>query len=840
MKQTQFTQKPQFLDVIQLDPKAFNVEQETKLNKVRETQGEQAYRDITWSKEHHPLKATKSYDFRLNEEELSKLLTEGLVFKNIKSISAWEKGPKTSFAKQYLNIYNNDLPVMITSDSILYALHKFYDNYLKNLEQTKMINDLKKLCQLMLDNLRLIEKTSENESYLLALEVFFMVPNVLLSLNHELTTTTTSTTTTTTTTTSNSDGGIISETHSLLFSKEECKQLLEESVTDERIKNEEAEGYNIDKSVKREDLPLKSFFKHLYPEIWKRQNEFKRYKMICNVSKSPKLFTAVRNFKAADINEPIKFKFGGRNVFDKLIKSITTNSDMEFDFCGVTMRMDGTQFKPRGHYTDSFELKKYFMAFTWLSKFEVSLDRKEKEVENAVVLSSLIAKLSEKHSSELNQFQKFISKIVGQSDGYSVCEFLDLINQIIPSECQSIDKAVSWILNHKSEMTESFFNSKNLKKCKLTKYGDVIGEEMTSVSFSLIGKGNPIDNVIIQNLVDDRLTEDKGRESGQNLRKFPSIFDVVFSLFGNSSIEHHVKRRMNDMELHQRDGYQYSDHLNSLKYLAEEHSYTETLYEQELKMMRALTADRKLAEEKGMFPFNKDSWGRKQAQTQTAHYAELRHDNVLYVDEACGGSCECSYPDLQVEPVPTFWKEMLVLVRMMKDMIALEPQKDESRRRRRDLSDIDVLCNFETMILKFLKFLEPQLGEVGKAIDEKLRDELTTIINIKFLGSGETQYGGWYITLFHSQKIAFDQSPEVSSMFTGVTDERGVGGIVHLGTGYPRIMYCLSKNEQDKSDSGKVFVGPTYSVYEVVTSPDNRLNDDDWKKQYSSHTAINF
>ena len=411
-----------------------------------------------------------------------------------------------------------------------------------------------------------------------------------------------------------------------------------------------------------------------------------------------------------------------------------------------------------------------------------------------------------------------------------------MINTIIPSTLQTENESFSWILNHKSELTDSLFASQNLKKCKLTKFGDIIGKEMTTISFSLIGKGNPIDNVIIQRLVDDSLVEDEGNESGQNLRKFPSIFDVVYSLFGNTSVEKHVQRRMDDIEFAQRDGYRYGNYLNSLKELADDHHYTATLYEQELKMMRALTVDRKLAEENGMFPFNKDSWGRKQAQTQTAHYAELRHDNLLYADEACGGGCECSHPDLQVEPVPTFWNEMLVLVRMMKEMI--ETNVQEQKNHRRDLSDIDVLCNFENMLLKFIKFLKPQLN--GEGVDENLRDELTTIINIKFMGSGPTVYGGWYITLFHSDKIAFDQKPEVSSMFTGVTDERGIGGIVHLGTGYPRMMYCLSKNEKDENDSGKVFVGPTYSVYEVVTTPDNRLNDDDWKTEHVTLNSINF
>ena len=40
----------------------------------------------------------------------------------------------------------------------------------------------------------------------------------------------------------------------------------------------------------------------------------------------------------------------------------------------VEFKFNGTTFKPRGHYTNNLELKKYFMAFTWLSKLTVCLN----------------------------------------------------------------------------------------------------------------------------------------------------------------------------------------------------------------------------------------------------------------------------------------------------------------------------------------------------------------------------------------------------------------------------------------------------------------------------------
>lgn len=96
------------------------------------------------------------------------------------------------------------------------------------------------------------------------------------------------------------------------------------------------------------------------------------------------------------------------------------------------------------------------------------------------------------------------------------------------------------------------------------------------------------------------------------------------------------------------------------------------------------------------------------------------------------------------------------------------------------------------------------------------------------------------MSLFHNDDNAFDQKPEVCSVFTGVDDERGRGGIVHLGTGFPQMMYLLTKNLNDVGDVGKMFVAPVYEVYEVVTAPENRMNDDDWEKKHVELSPIEF
>lgn len=53
--------QPEFLDLLQIDPDAFNKSQQEKQDEIRKTQGDEAYRKIMWSDKHHPLKSTRYY-----------------------------------------------------------------------------------------------------------------------------------------------------------------------------------------------------------------------------------------------------------------------------------------------------------------------------------------------------------------------------------------------------------------------------------------------------------------------------------------------------------------------------------------------------------------------------------------------------------------------------------------------------------------------------------------------------------------------------------------------------------------------------------------------------------
>ena len=83
----------------------------------------------------------RSYDFRLNPEELSAFTQNSFVVS--------ERLGAQSFAEMFYRIYTNDLPVFVSTDSILYAWHLSYDKALQELEITYLAPSLAQLLENM-------------------------------------------------------------------------------------------------------------------------------------------------------------------------------------------------------------------------------------------------------------------------------------------------------------------------------------------------------------------------------------------------------------------------------------------------------------------------------------------------------------------------------------------------------------------------------------------------------------------------------------------------------------------------------------------------------------------
>ena len=806
---------PKYIDLIQTDPEEFNKSQEQKQKEYQAKIGyEQFCDEVYHSGKHHPLKARRNDDYRLTDQELESLKTNGVLFKDNQK-NKWGNQINT-FASSYQSLYNNDMPVFITADSMLYAFHKFYDNYLKYIESTVLIEKLETMCYNMLQNVYKIKPSDKNKKLLESLELYFMVPYILTQSTQELV----------------PENDLISN-QCIKLTEMDKQELLnyptmrdcegrylswkeyndsvskQKKILEEKCQYEKEQGFKIINELNMYNKEHK-FKLHMFCKVNNIEPEKKSDFVVEVISSSPKFNTIFHQFKCPNITCDFALKYASLDTFNVIIKQIANYHPISLNFNGCEIKMDGTMFKPRGHYTESLELKKYFQAFNWLFKFEICLRGKLESCMNELLTATVLCKVAEPCMKELQEFEEFIKMIVGNADGYTLTTFLPIVNKIIP-ENLDLTQTVDWILDHQNILLE-FCRTQLTQKVQLTKLGDT-NDSSTNISIKIIGQGNQIDNFMINDMIDQKLIADDGSIP---MRKFPSVFDLVYTVFDNQSIDHNLKDKM------LRDEVQYMKHLDKKakemhEYFQTDKSQSSSFYAQELKTMRALSQDRV-----NIYPFNTKQWLQKQAQTQIAHYAEVRHDNVLYVNECYGMMCLCQYADLLVEPVPTFWKELLNLIQLVKSMC-------------RDKHFIELLTNFETIINKFIIFVDCYINH--KPLDPKLIEDLSTIVIAQLVGSGSCYYDGWYPKLFQNNDEMLKFKPEIGTMFTAPNDIRGPGGIIHLGTGSIQNMYILVKDPYTNED--KVFIGPVYSAYEFTTDPQTRLNDDEWEKIYQNYKKIN-
>ncbi|KAG6572862.1 uncharacterized protein IUM83_15508 [Phytophthora cinnamomi] len=111
-----------FFDLFDANPAEAREEMRKKRQEAVETHGERYMRGIMQSTRHHPLRKDRRYDFRLTAAEKEKLAANGVV--------ASQRMQANSFGEIYYRLYTDDLPVFVTTDSILHAWHRSFDAFL--------------------------------------------------------------------------------------------------------------------------------------------------------------------------------------------------------------------------------------------------------------------------------------------------------------------------------------------------------------------------------------------------------------------------------------------------------------------------------------------------------------------------------------------------------------------------------------------------------------------------------------------------------------------------------------------------------------------------------------
>ena len=490
---------------------------------------------------------------------------------------------------------------------------------------------------------------------------------------------------------------------------------------------------------------------------------------------------------------------------------------------GVPRDVDFSQFKPRGHYTDSQELSRYFQASMWFGRIELRTIETQpdhtqvfmrRQLEGAYVLRAL---MNADAFAEWKLIDETITGMVGEHDNMTVPELDSLLADL------KLAKAADLATKSDAEIAQAIVagNYGGQRISSQIMINGLNGGTMPlSYTFLLLGQRYTIDSHVFSNVVWDRVAR-----TNFPMRMMPNPLDVAFAALGNGQAGMLLGEELTK--------YGYAPDLASMRVLADEHPaefWDSSLYNQWLSMQRALSPSADVVANPNAAGLPKitgtEAWGRRILSTQLASWTELRHDTVLYVKQSYTGGAACEYPDAYVEPYPELFARVAAFATKGATLTAGLP------------SAAQYGAYFER--LRATAATLEGMAKNQRTGAPHTAEQLAFINSLVFheaggCGAPDLTYDGWYAKLFWDPASALEVDSLVADVHTQPTDEAGnsVGKILHVGTWYPREMVVTIE-----SCSGpRAYVGLVSSYHELITENYQRLNDEEWRAKFISPTG---
>jgi hypothetical protein len=277
-------------------------------------------------------------------------------------------------------------------------------------------------------------------------------------------------------------------------------------------------------------------------------------------------------------------------LYDEIMNNIIAEKPEYIKlFCNTPRKMDFSQFKVRGHYTNQRipELGKYFKSMIWFGRTELYLiapqtaeikytkEDIQRQIIDAVLMSELI-NISDALPM-INGIDNILELFVGESDNVTVWNLRELINTC------NIKGADELFQPGKTEAFQNVLKTKSYAFQRILSqilYSDPMSpDRITPASaFLLFGQRFIVDSYVTGQVVFDKIVY----QNQVIARMLPSTLDILFALGNDASLQ------LLKPEL---DQYKYSSNLDALRYLVDSYGsdfWNVSIYNAWLNSIRSL------------------------------------------------------------------------------------------------------------------------------------------------------------------------------------------------------------------------------------------------------------
>jgi hypothetical protein len=481
---------------------------------------------------------------------------------------------------------------------------------------------------------------------------------------------------------------------------------------------------------------------------------------------------------------------------------------------GTARAIDFSQFTPRGHYTDSPELTRYFRAMMWLGRTDLRiLETQEdgsqifrrRQLEGAFVLRDLA---DQDALARYNRIDSAIGAFVGENDYMTLTQVDGLTKDLglnSPADLAKIpDAKIAEVVVQKG------YGTQRIASAVMVNGMPDGGTLPLSSSFALLGQRYVVDSHVFTNVTYSRV------QGGKVYRMMPNPLDVGFAALANDQAGTLLQPELQK--------YGYAPDLHMMRVLVDTHPDTfweGNMYNRWLGALRTLSPASASGTPEGLPEVAKtEAWGRRLMNTQLASWAELRHDTILYAKQSYTDGAGCYFPDAYVDPYPAFYEAVGKLAEhgsKLVDVLDLSGNPGLGQN----------ITNYFTTLRNVSSTLRA-MAENERAGQPHTAEQMAFInqaVHMQF-GCGSPWADGWYAQLFFNVGESIEFDPTIADVHTQPTDENGnpVGKVLHVGTGQTRMMVVTTEG----CGTPKAYVGLASSYFEKTTENFLRLDDKQW------------
>ncbi len=484
----------------------------------------------------------------------------------------------------------------------------------------------------------------------------------------------------------------------------------------------------------------------------------------------------------------------------------------------VRLKVDYSQFIPRGHYTRSDKLKRYFKALMWYGLVPIALrnacDEFAPRLARQAVLMSQILLYDSIGDEPLGKVWEDVYEptafMVGFADDNTPDDYGKATRKLFGELLDTKELIPEENLTRLAEEVLSM-RPPQIVMASLT--GD---PELPGIpQFRTMGQRFILDSYIFQMMVAPHVGPDESVTSGPpDLRIFPMGLDAMSVLGSERAYE------ITDKVYDQTRFKNYTEQTQKLREEVAaytEEDWTKNVYAGWLQVLKFLLE----VKQEGYPSFMRSqAWVDKQLNTALGSWAELRHDTILYAKQSVVAECGDEGGEKEPPPPPKGYVEPEVLTYWRLGLLA--GQLRDGLRERNLLTDETLLESFDELI-SLLEFLEQV------SIKELTGQTLTAeeYSQIEYYGDTLAR-----LNLYTKRGVAGDEITSMTDKDMAVVADvhTGVNHALEEGVGHANEIYVIYPLD------GKLLLGrgAVFDYYEFTVPIDERMTDEEWQQKLES------